>query len=879
MRRSCILVVLLLVSSYGHSFGQSWIHEEFLKYGNMNPILVHYPGKIARSWSVNLSKSSIAIAIGQYVFVSRDSGETFNTIRLPIERSFYGSFFVTNADDSTFYISSQDGVAPQHQWVIRSSDRGTNWVALERDGSPYNVCGLSLATDEFVAAGRPLDSAGRYFLDYSTTSGASWQGKNIPLYDEDQDFTAMVFNAAVPLFDMAGDRLMYQLVPGGAVESRDGGRTWLTSRVPNRTVWFRTLSDSVTLAIRWMETDKPMLMRTSNAGSTWDSIVILNFRNKDTAIVPNLMALLRRDGPLAATFHITTGHVLSTTDGGESWIYRGSVDRNVDVANKYSTDTSYGTIIPQVDSRGYIRVPSGSFDLVQNISGPRGAPLVISSANIFIATSSALFHSRDSGRSWKAVDKELRGYSGVYRRDDPNIQPFEGRRLWWGSDGRLNALAVYDLVTDLESGRRISRVAHSLQRRNHIGSPEWYYQDNDNLLQSNFPMAISESNSVLPLGEMPSPLLVNLVDYEFTSGTDGTFLIKQDSLATPRLLRRPGLHFAHQLRNGNVIVAADSLLISSDSGRKWRTVNVAGLPLSQSGAINRITAMCEDSSGTIYAGLSGRTIMSDTTFVAQELGGIWKSTDGGMSWSAFVKPSENMHVLYMACDAGGVLYATSTQRTHWLTSGSTQRDQDFGVSVYVVRGDSLVNTFTEFHSGPIPVGNRVLRRDQQGAMLCASLYSGLLRSTNGGREWKKVGGEELDTVAINDVVVGTNNEIFIGTTKGVMHSDALATGLGGLQDDEDQSRRTTVWCYPTPATSILHVSLYNLDLLSGVYPRLTLVSVLGEEIMNLTNLIVQGFGSQRFDFDLDIGSLPRGVYGLALQASKHSWFVKVLIAK
>jgi len=67
--------------------------------------------------------------------------------------------------------------------------------------------------------------------------------------------------------------------------------------------------------------------------------------------------------------------------------------------------------------------------------------------------------------------------------------------------------------------------------------------------------------------------------------------------------------------------------------------------------------------------------------------------------------------------------------------------------------------------------------------------------------WTKAGGDELDTVTINDVVVGRNNEIFIGHTRGVMQTEVLSTSIEETHgDDEDQSRRTTVWCYPTPST-------------------------------------------------------------------------------
>ena len=43
--------------------------------------------------------------------------------------------------------------------------------------------------------------------------------------------------------------------------------------------------------------------------------------------------------------------------------------------------------------------------------------------------------------------------------------------------------------------------------------------------------------------------------------------------------------------------------------------------------------MCEDNKGTLYAGLSGRTMTVDTGVVEQEPGGVWKSTNVGQSWT------------------------------------------------------------------------------------------------------------------------------------------------------------------------------------------------------------------------------------------------------
>jgi len=70
-----------------------------------------------------------------------------------------------------------------------------------------------------------------------------------------------------------------------------------------------------------------------------------------------------------------------------------------------------------------------------------------------------------------------------------------------------------------------------------------------------------------------------------------------------------------------------------------------------------------------------------------------------------------------------------------------------------------------------------------------------------------------------------------------------------------------------------------MDLVQGTKPRLTLVTLMGEEVMNLTDQAIRSMSSQRTEFDVDVSGLPSGVYGLALQAGKNSSFMKVMVNK
>ncbi len=827
------------------------------------------------SWSVSDDRSIVSCRFGSSsVFVLSDTSELFHNVNMPIDRSFYGPLQPKVASSSLMYIQSKDVVAPGLSWIVSTTDRGESWDTVQINGETFFRGGyapIALARGALLVVGFPNESGGLSLL-VSTNQGSSWND-TIELNFSNSEFIAMNEFTGLAPYDYSSGQTTYILDPDGALESDDEGRTWHRAPVPNSTSWYRYLGDSNILLQRWTPATGIQLVRSADRGNTWKNIDTLRFINHDTLFMPSVMHELRRDGNSAsATFRFRSGAVVSTTDAGASWIYRGqtlSDNEFNDVELEMSTFPGHGTIIPQ--QRNYfISVPEGSMAQLRHIRNvPTGIPLQISDSVCYIGTGSSLFKSTDGGNSWFILEKEIVGYQGVFRRDDAGIQPFEAQKLWFGRKGLLHSKAQSYRTIDHEGGVSIWSSTHFLVLREEHDRLRWYYPG----FTSEDPhLPINETNVLESDSGQPSAVLIRMVqnDVAFPS----KLLIQIDSGLPFRSTVRRRTHFAWQVRSGEVLLMADSLLISADTGLTWRALPSLGLPLDSAGNIATVTSFCEGPNGEWYMGLSGSVIMTAEEETGREPGGVVRSRDRGQTWQRLSGFPEPTHVFHVACDGAGVVYASTTQRTYGADRPSGRKEQDFMSQVFRISGDTAELSFSEYLSGPPTEAGRVLRRDQRGAMLYASMYEGLKRSTDGGLSWHQVGSDALDTMTIKDVVVARDNRLYVGTTIGVYESDALVLGVN---QDEDESRRTTVWCYPTPAVSSLRIRLNNMDLVNSSAPKLILCTVKGEEVLNFSDEVRRSLGTKRTEFDADVSNLTPGIYALVLQAGKSSAFHKVLI--
>ncbi|MBC8124859.1 MAG: hypothetical protein H7X70_03915 [Candidatus Kapabacteria bacterium] len=808
----------------------------------------------------------MAIVVGPYVFVTVDSAKRFSALKLPIQRSFYGVLRSVVSDSNTVYVESKD--IDNRAWMVVTSDRGQTWDSvLDPNGIIPNGGGQIIVH----ASGPNLVLYVPPNVLISTDRGQTWA----------DSLKVIASNNIMPAIGMASPSILYCVDTGGTKEWSWQNRQWSDAPLSASTIWYRYFGSSIILAQEQSGSKNLRLRRSTNRGASWLTINTIRFVNSDTVIVPDVLHFIRADDEeLSATFRLRSGAVFSTTDAGDTWILRGmssSSDAYSDVENELSTLKGISTILPQAQQY-YCIIPSGTEQPLQRRYGvPYGIPMQVSDSILLLAKSSALYKSTDAGWSWFILGEEFHGYSGVFRNDEPDLQPYSAERLWWGHSDSLYSRAQFDYyyLDGTSQGSQLRLTATQFLRFDVQGKgPQRWYYPGFTLDDPHLP--INESNSLQPFVDSSSSLLVRIRLDDFEVESEGRIFFKRYSKAPVLEVIRKRTHYAWQVRSGEVLLMADSLLISADTGQTWRALPSSGLPLDSAGNIATVTSFCEGPNGEWYMGLSGAVIVTAEEETGREPGGVVRSRDRGLTWQRLSGLPEPTHVFHVACDGTGVVFASTTQRSYGADRPTGRKEQDYMSQVFRISGDTAELSYSEYLSGPPTKAGRVLRRDQRGVMLYATMREGLKRSTDGGLSWQQVGDDALDTMTIKDVVVARDNGLYVGTTIGVFESNALTLGV---DVEEDASRRTTVWCYPTPATTSLRIRLNNMDLVNGTAPKLILCTIKGEEVLNFREEVRRSLGSKQTEFDADVSNLPRGTYALVLQAGKSSAFHKVLIVR
>jgi len=101
------------------------------------------------------------------------------------------------------------------------------------------------------------------------------------------------------------------------------------------------------------------------------------------------------------------------------------------------------------------------------------------------------------------------------------------------------------------------------------------------------------------------------------------------------------------------------------------------------------------------------------------------------------------------------------------------------------------------------------------------------------------------------------------------------SSLSSVDNDEHLSF-ASVWTYPTPVVDQLTVRLNSANLMSG-RPTLTMVSIYGQQLRDLTSLLTLAAGRQ--EFNIQTSDLAEGVYLLVLAHNKAIETCKVMVRR
>jgi hypothetical protein len=264
------------------------------------------------------------------------------------------------------------------------------------------------------------------------------------------------------------------------------------------------------------------------------------------------------------------------------------------------------------------------------------------------------------------------------------------------------------------------------------------------------------------LPERGSGIGVDAAGYAYVSGTTQCIGFPVTSPITGAL-------------NGSPSVLMKSSLSGSTS--TWSATSLAG-------NFDQVTALALDTSGVIYAGATALDVSTG--------GGIYKSTDGGSSWTAATSGITATSIDAIAIDpnnfsdvfaiAGGKIYVSANSGTSW-----TALSQAVGASgsLAIAATSSVVTIYAGSSTGffystnygatwtsisvPLPVYSLAVDPNNAGTAY-AGTVSGVYKTTNGGGSWSAVNTGFSPVGAVTSLAINSTSTVYAATGSGLYYT-------------------------------------------------------------------------------------------------------------
>ncbi len=214
---------------------------------------------------------------------------------------------------------------------------------------------------------------------------------------------------------------------------------------------------------------------------------------------------------------------------------------------------------------------------------------------------------------------------------------------------------------------------------------------------------------------------------------------------------------------------------------------------------------------------------SNEILIGSVSGGIWKSTDGGTTWTAKNDDGNPISISCMACN-GNTVYAGTGEawgNTDAVYGGGIWKSTDFGETWTLL--SSTTNTWNFKNVKQIrldPNGNvyAVTKAyNYKGGVGSYYVYGGLYKSADGGRNWSKIGGGSTgvgsyyngtDVIPISSSIIlfATDSDGIYRTTDGGSNWSKITSGLptngfNRIAMAQDPNSSSTVYAVFSSGTS------------------------------------------------------------------------------
>jgi photosystem II stability/assembly factor-like uncharacterized protein len=287
----------------------------------------------------------------------------------------------------------------------------------------------------------------------------------------------------------------------------------------------------------------------------------------------------------------------------------------------------------------------------------------------------------------------------------------------------------------------------------------------------------------------------------------GTWTRVRESSA-PSLTFGGIMNDADAAAQGTVVIAADTALhVSTDWGATWtnRYANIGTTDVS-------LRAVSVDDDGAILVGA---------------LDGLFRSNDGGATWSLF--DSRSSFAVYTLSD-GSILSSSESSVFATYDQGASWSEID-----YAFENGTGLDRLSEMDDGTLITTERTTLR----------------RSTDSGRTWGTLA--TWSDTRHRGAILDSDGRVYMATTSGLFRSvETVSVGTETLLDLPHEFESLDV--YPNPIQSS---GRFGFSLTHAATARIEVYNMVGQRVMTTPGLELS---LGRHDISADFGNLPGGAY-------------------
>lgn len=630
----------------------------------------------------------------------------------------------------------------------------------------------------------------------STDGGVSWN-----------NVTASSGNPSIQALAVL-DTDVFAATTTGVLRSTNKGVTWAAA---DRGFSGYPLVLSAQGSSFFLTTEYNSVFRSSNLGTTWTSVTTLN----DSAVT----CFTSIGGMLFAGTEL--GEVLASTDNGVTWSATAGVGLpGTYFSYLYSLVAMGADLFAATDSGIFISKDSGAIwsDLGANFAGLSGASiLAVDSSELLAGTyQGGLYFSYDTGNTWTTAS------SGVTS---------------------LTVTAIAPFGTTILAGTQSSGVFISMD-----GGANWNADDSGIVISNVISLAALGpyvfANCFQPYGSSSGSL--------FLTGDAG-----QDWTDITSNLNSFGSITAIAAYDGQVFAATDNSAVdvSPDSGVTWSSGSTLGyfeidglFPTSNGLFAATSNGMFQSpdegstwlsaSSGIAAGDLGLLSFAAGTSayYCGSTTGAVYVSTDSGEIWNNITPPS--------SFDSVNAIAVTNTGA---IISGSAS-----GVFVSADQGATW--------SDPLLSSYEITSLLSVGSNVFAGTTGGIFVSTDGGRTWNNE--DQGLTILSVTALVMNGVDLYAGTTGGGVWRRPLSEMIKFSSVRSNDVTASIEQSYPNPFTQQTTIPF---SLTQTEHVSVTIFNMLGQEI---TTLADQDFGAGPHEVVWNAGRMPSGSYVCRIATSE-----------